>query len=248
MTDYSFGTGKIIAVDPQAVDYLGNSLPTIHVQSDEDGGLLAIPLTHPLFAQYMPVVGMLVFYVRRGTHWTRAVTMWGTGELLSRQGLWALNEGEFFIQAPRGLAYIKADQNGKLTMVCGDTTSVYEIGPEGVTLTTLSVNFSTTSGVVLQMSETGELTLLRQDSNGKVRASIKMDSRDNIVCEAQGDVSIKAKNIYLDGNISVGPGATDPTQRAKFGNVTTSGPFGTYPTDYTTGGPIPGSQTFKASS
>ena len=172
ITDYSFGVGQIIAVDPKAQDANGNNLPTVHVTSDEDGSSFAVPLTPALFSQYMPVKGMYLLYIRHGLHWARTVTMWGNGSTIARQGTWALNEGEWVIQAPTGLAYIKADQNGGITMVCGDTTTVFTVNSAGASLSAIQVAITTPSGISLVLGSDGTVSLTRSAVDGTIKNSI----------------------------------------------------------------------------
>ncbi len=247
----NFGLGRVISVDPTATDANGNPSPTVNVLSFMDGARLSIPMAPAAWEQTLPVAGLHVLYIRygaRGNHWSRIVKMWGVGESTSRKGVSALSPGEVFIQAPTGLGYIKIDQDGRVTLVTGDTTASLEMSDEGVLGKAIAFKFSTPEGLLFELGDDGKVTLERRTEDGELLSSLVMDENNNIMFEAKGDVSIKAKNIYLDGNVYAGPNATQDVARLAFGNVVTSGPGGTHSFDYTTGSPINGSQTVKAAS
>ena len=246
-----WGVGRVISVDPTATDANGNPTPQVNVLTFGAGTRLTIPLAPAAWEQSLPVPGMHVLYMRygrRGNHWSRIVKMWGIGAETARKGVFALDQGEVFIQAPEGLGFIKIDQNGRVSLVTGDTTATLDMSDEGFIADAHAFKFTTPKGVTFSMSEDGVVLVERRDDTGGLLSSFEMDLNNNIMFEAKGDVSIKAKNIYLDGNVWAGPNASDKVARLAFGDVVTAGPSGTHSFDYTTGAPIMGSTTVKAAS
>ena len=81
--------------------------------------------------------------------------------------------------------------------------------------------------------------------NGFTDAIITMDEDGTSVVD-QKMFSVVAPNIYLDGDVYLGNGASDDAARSLFGDVVTGGVNGTYPLDYLTNLPINGSSQVKA--
>jgi hypothetical protein len=242
-----FRLGRVVSVDSTATDANGNPTPTINIQDLDDGSRLSIPLAPAAWEQHLPAVGYQVLYLRNGKHWSRIVKIWGVGAATDRKGVFALDDGEFFMQSPLGLGFIKGDRQGRVNLCSGDATATLDMSDDGVTSEAKSYRFKTQDGLTLEMTADGEILLEKRSADGKtVEVACRIDQKKNIMVEALGDVSVKATNIYLDGNVYYGPGATDAAQRSTFGDVVTGGPLGTHPVDYVTGGPILGSGTVKA--
>ena len=244
-----FGIGQIISVDPTAADALGNPTPRVNVQSFGDGAILSIPLAAAAWEQTMPIAGLYVLYLRygrTGNHFSRIVKMWGNSPPTARKGIYALNPGEVFIQGPAGLGFLKIDLEGNISLISGDTTATLEMSSVGFVADAVGFSLTTPGGITLNLGNDGTVLCQRANQDGEVLAAFSMDVNNNIAFQSAGDVSIKATNIFLDGNVFAGPNATDPTTRVAFGNVVTGGPDGTYPFDYVTGAPIIGSTTVMA--
>jgi len=79
--------------------------------------------------------------------------------------------------------------------------------------------------------EATEITVKRFTEDDTLAAQITIDVNNNI--------TVKGDKVYIGKN-------TDNEEQ--FGDVVTSGPFGTYAIDYVTGKPIPGSGIVKAES
>ena len=246
MMDLSFNLGQIITVTPTATDAGGKYTPSIGVKSFLDGSILTLPLATSAYEQNMPIPGWVCLYVRFGKYQGRVVKIWGGDEDFIRKGQFALNPGEVFVQSATGYGYLKLDQDGRVQLVGGDMISILEHGDDGTTIRSPQIFLHTTVGSILEMDSAGVIRIERLDKEGNTKSSFTLDAKDNILMAADGDVSIKAKNIYLDGQIFSGPGATDPTKRTLFAPIVTSGPTGTYPTDFMTGAPIPGNTSVKA--
>jgi hypothetical protein len=173
--------------------------------------------------------------------------MWGVGDATDRKGQYALDDGEVFIQAPLGLGFLKIDRMGRVSLCSGDTTANLDMSDEGIVGDARAYKFITQNGIKLELTDDGQVIIEKRSQDGEsVESIFKMDSKRNIMVQTTGDVTIKANNIYLDGQVFFGTGASEPATRMTFGNVVTSGPNGTHPLDYMTGTPIPGSSTVKA--
>lgn len=247
----SEGVGRVLSVDPTATDANGNPTPTINVLSFTDGSRFSIPLAAAPWEQTLPLPGMHVLYIRygnRGNHWSRIVKMWGIGEATSRKGVSALDEGEVFIQSPAGLGFLKMDQNGGVSVVTGDTTASLDMSDEGFIAEALAFSFTTPSGIKFDLRDDGSVQLQRLNAEKEVLYSFGADAKNNIMVEAKADLTLKAQNIFLDGNVFAGPQASQSQARLAFGTVVTAGPTGTHPFDYVSGAPIMGSNTVKAAS
>jgi hypothetical protein len=247
----TWSVGRVISVDPTATDASGNPTPKVNVLSFMDGSRLSIPVAPAAWEQHLPVEGMHVLYIRygnRGNQWSRIVKMWGVGAPTDRKGVYSLDAGEVFIQAPAGLGFLKIDQYGNVSLVTGDTTASLDMSSDGVIGDAHSFQFTTPGGISFLLNDDGSVQFQRADTNGNVLASFSMDLKNNIMFEAKADVTIKATNIYLDGNVWAGPNASNQVARLAFGDVVTGGVLGTHAFDYTTGAPILGSTTVKAAS
>jgi len=244
MPALDFQLGVVLAVNPLAKDASGNDSPAVTVQSQEDGSLIPIPLANTAFFQFVPPVGTHVLFVRIGRHQARIVQMYGSNEDFIRKGPFALQEGEVMVQSPTGLGYLKIDQSGKVSLISADGNT-FEHREDVSQLRAPAIRFITDEETVIEIRDDSSIRLERFDTDGETVASFIMDAKNNISFEALEDVNIKAKNIYLDGNIWMGPGAQDTIQRKFFGDLVTGGPFGTYPFDSPYSIPITGSGTVK---
>lgn len=242
-----FQYGRVVAVNGGAQTPDRRASPTIGVKSYLDGSSLTIPMSAAAWDQCMPLVGYKVFYVRFGRHQSRVLKIWGNDEEFTRKGRFGLNAGEVFIQSPSGLAYLKLDQDGRVQLVSGDVTSAMTFDDDGCTIKSSQVQLQITKNSVIELLEDGSILVERRDQDGNVLASVGLDTKNNVTIQAKENVTIKAKNIFLDGAVFAGSGASDPNQRALFGDVVTGGPQGTHPTDFSTGAPILGSAKVKAS-
>ena len=243
-----FQVGTVLSVTPDFTNSDGEASPSIQVQSDMDGGLFNIPLAQAAFEQNQPIRGYKVLFYRFGNQQTRAIKFWGREEEYIRKGEFGLNPGEVFIQSPTGFGYLKINQDGRVELVSGDQATSLSMDDQGFNTNTPSVLIKTVGNLTFEMLQDKTITLAVLDTDGNTLASLVFDKDTNISLKTEKDVTITGKNIYLDGNVFVGTGASDPNKRLLFGNVVTAGPTGTHPFDIITGVPIQGSSTVKASS
>lgn len=239
---FDFDVGTVVAVNTAA------NPPSIQVKLMKAGGSVAIPLSAAAWEQTVPIVGYRVFVVQFDTFQYRILKFWGNDEDFTRKGPYALNDGEVFIQSPSGLGYLKIDQDGRVQIIGGDMTASLEHGDSGTIIKSPIITLVSVGNAFVELTEAGEISLRQEDSDGNVKAFLSFDAKNNIMFKTSADVSIVATNIYLDGKVWHGPGATDPATREKFSPVVTGAPIGTLPTDLTTGAPIPGSKTVMAAS
>jgi hypothetical protein len=245
---YEIQVGKVLSVS-QVADSTGAVHPTIHVQSFLDGGTMDIPLAPAAWEQSLPIEGYIVCFLRYGNFQTRILKIWGRDEEFTRAGYeFGLFPGEVFIQSPQGLGYLKIDRNGDIALTNGDQTSSLNLGGSETRMDVPRLYVNTISGVVLETTSDGMFNVQKTDlETGAVSAYVKIDKDANVLLYSTKDVSIKARNIYLDGVVWAGSGATDSTSRLLFGDVVTAGLMGTHPFDFATGIPIQGSSKVKAS-
>ncbi len=241
--DFQFG--RVTAVNTTAKDRSGRDSPRIDVKSEVDGSIIPIPLAQTAMDQFAPTKGTYVLFMRLGNHQSRVVKMWGQNEDFIRKGRFALKEGEVMIQSPKGLGYLKLDQDGSVRLVSADG-SVFRHTSKGTELKSSQVFIQTDTNTIMEFLEDTSIRLARLNEEGEELVSLTLDPENNAVLKAENDATIKAKNIYLDGNVSIGPGASDELQRSFFGDVVTGGPFGTHPFDFVTSAPIQGSRSVKA--
>jgi hypothetical protein len=244
----TFSTGQVVAIDTLNKDARGVVVPMVFVKSYLDGSILPIEWLPIGADQKMPMTGQEVFFYRMGTYDTRIITYFGNNDPHVRKGEFGLDEGEVVVQSDSGLGYLKLGQDGSASLVTGDAVSSLEGSNEGWDMKAPNIMLETFGRCSLMLKEDGSIVLQRTSENGEVRAKIELDTNDNVSVEAKGNLVLKGKQIFLDGEVFFGPGASDPLQRAKFGTVVTGGPFGTHPLDYVTNAPIIGSVSVKASS
>lgn len=246
--DLTFFVGEVIAVDSQFKDARGVNVPVVFVKSFLDGAIIPIQWTPIGADQNMPMNGQQVLYYRIGTYDTKIVCFHGNNPAHVRKGKFGLDEGEAVVQSDAGLGFFKAGQDGSVALVTGDVTSSIDGNDSGWNIKGPNILLETFGRVSISLKEDGTLTVQRTSEKGEVKAKIELDTKDNVSIEALGNLVVKAKQIRLDGEVFLGPGASDPTKSQKFGNLVTTGPFGTYPLDFVTGTPIPGNPNIKAGS
>lgn len=239
--------GRVVAVDGSALTSDGRPCPTIGVKSYLDGSTQTIPMAAAAWEQSTPMVDYKVLYLSFGRHQTRVIKFWGNDEDFSRKGLFGLDPGEVFVQSPAGLGYLKLDQDGRVQLVSGDVTSDLTFDDLGCTIQSSQIKLHISKSAVVELLEDGSLLVERRDPEGLVLASVALDAKNNVTILAKEDITLRAKNIYIDGKVSMGPGSSDPATRGTFGSVVTGGPTGTHPSDYTTGAPILGSADVRSS-
>jgi hypothetical protein len=242
------GIGRVISVDPNYKDAQGNVTPVVNIESIEEGGTFPIPLAAAAWNQVQPIPGYKVLYVRYGRHFSRIVAMWGNNEDFIRKGDSGLDVGDVVYQSPTGLCYLRLAASGEVQLVSGDMDSVFGHDDKGSYVKAPNITLQTYANTLVKLDEEGNITLSRVDSDGNPTASVVLDKDNNLKAVVDGDITLKGKNIFLDGNVSFGPGASDPSKRDSFGQVVTSGPGGTLPSDLVSGSPIPGSLSVKAAS
>ena len=244
--DITFFLGSVLSVDNQAKDARGVNVPAVRIKSFLDGTTLNLPWVPIGPDQSMPMAGDTVLYYRYGSYQSRMVCFYGSNGDHIRKGTLGLNEGEAVWQSDSGKGYLKASGNGDMALVTGDMTSAVNGSVTGWDIKGPGVVAENYSGCRLELGEDGGIAMTKVDANGNVLASVGIDKDNNVgITVANGDVAIKAKNIMLDGNVFLGPGATDPQQRLGFGQAVSSGPTGTYPFETMSGVPVPGSGSVK---
>jgi hypothetical protein len=241
-----FFVGEVIGVDVYHKMSSGQIVPMVKVRSFLDGSDVNIPWLPIGADQKMPVAGQEVLYYTFGGRNYRMVCFHGKNPAYIRKGQFGLNEGEFVVQADNGLGYVKGGQDGSIELASGDAVTDVLLSDEGMAVIAPSLDINTYGGARLTIAEDSTISIERRSKGDKILARVALDTKNNIDIQADGDVRIKAQNILLDGNVKYGPGATDPTQSALFGDVVTAGPGGTHPFDFVTGAPILGSSSVKA--
>jgi hypothetical protein len=232
--------GQILSVNPLYINESGENVPSINVQSFLDGTVMPIPWLPIGAQQFQPKAGQGVIYVRMGNFSHRIVAFFGLNPEYIRKGQFGLNPGEVVVQSDSGLGYLKLSGDGRVELVTGDTTSRMEGSNSGWSFTSASVRMSTYSKTIFKINEDGSAAIERTLSNDAGVASIAMDKDGNISATTPVDITFKGKNIYLDGKVYLGPGASEPSRRSSSGLAVSSGQFGTYAFDFLTGAPIPG--------
>ena len=238
--------GTIANINSQALDSQGTPTPSISVKSFSDGSVLTIPLASPAWGQFQPIEGMKVLFVRFGSHQSRVICFWGNNDTFIRTGEFAMNPGEVQIQSPSGLGYLKLGQDGTVLLVGGNMADSFEVSADGITARASNLTWKTYKNSVFQLAEDGSITVTQYDNAGTVTANININKDTSISIYSAVSIALKSPNIYIDGKVYMGTGASDPTARLLFGDVVTAGIFGTHPVDYVSGTPIVGSQTIKA--
>jgi hypothetical protein len=242
-----FVVGRVVSVDTFTQFSNGQVIPTLKVQSYLDGTFVDITWLPIGADQKMPQANQDVLYVTLGGRSPRIVSYWGTNAPHIRKGAFGLNEGEVVVQSDSGLGYLKLADDGSVELTTGDAITDLLLNDDGLQGTAPAFIFKGYAGNVVSINEDSTISLARMDSSGAVLSQVLMDADNNVSIQApKGTFSILAKDILLDGAVKYGPGATDPEQAALFGRVVTSGPGGTYPFDFLTGIPIPGSSSVSA--
>ncbi len=244
--DIGLFVGQVVAIDPLSSDSKGTNIPVVHVKSFLDGAVIPIPWLPIGADQSMPMVGQLALYYRVGTHDSRIVCFHGTNQANIRKGIFGLNAGEACFQSDSGGGFLKVSADGSVSLVTGDAVTSLEGGDDGWQMKAPNIVLGTYGRCSLTLSEDGSIKLQKISSDGSVLANFEIDKDNNVNMVSTGNLSLKAKKILLDGEVLFGPGATDPKQSMMFGDVVTSGPFGTHPMDFVSGSPIPGSGSVKS--
>ena len=243
--DIAFLTGVVVSIDVFRKFSGGVIVPVVKVQSNLDSTFIDIPWLPIGADQSMPMPGNECLYFTAQSRNPHIVCFWGNNGANVRKGAYGLNEGEAMIQSDSGLGYLKCSNDGSVELTTGDSVVDLLMNGDGVAWTSPAFTLSTYAGAVFSIAEDSTISLSRASSSGTIQAELVLDANNNASVTALGNVTIKAPNIYLDGNVAFGPGASDPTKVAMFGLAVTAGPGGTYPFDLLSGAPIPGSSTVK---
>jgi len=234
--------GKILSIDRET--------DTVIVQSYVGGSLLPIKLDNSPSFQHLPKIGSRVLFLRYGQQFSKIIKIWGADERVVRMGSQNLLEGDIQIQS-EGRSYILLDLGGNVSLVDGSMLNSIRLDNKmrQVILKGYELIFQTYSNIKIQANKEGELDITKKDKNDEIVSQIKIDKDQNIKIEnkkvkihinSEGEVFIDADKVYL------GKDSDDEEKRAFFGDIVTSGPFGTYQFDRVTGSPISGSSTIKA--
>lgn len=244
---YDIQVGEIIAVS-QNPDQYGDYHPTLSVQSFMDGGLLQIYLTPATWEQSLPVEGNYVCFIRFENNLARILKVWGNDTAPNRAGnKFGLFPGEVFIQSATGYGYLKIDRYGQITLTTGDQISDIQLNKNGIQANTNQLLINTQAGLIFEFSQDGEMFLQKLSPDGStIDTQLSIDKEANFFISSSKDVSIKATNIYLDGTVWCGQGASDSETRTQnFGDAVSGGALGTSPLTPAPGSPLLGSSSVK---
>jgi hypothetical protein len=244
--EINFLVGEVVGIDVFHKTASGVTVPMIKVISFLDGSDVDLPWLPVGTDQKMPLAGQEVLYYTFGGRNFRMVCFHGKNPSYIRKGQFGLNEGEFVVQSDAGLGYLKGSKDGSLELASGDAVTDVLLSDDGMDVVAPEFSLKTYGGASLIISEDGTISLERRSKDDNIVSKVELDAKSNIIIQAKGDVTIKATNILLDGNVKYGPGASDPNQAILFGDVVTAGPGGTHPFDFVTGAPILGSSSVKA--
>ncbi len=236
-------TGTVLSIDYANMTPNGEVHPIVSVIADSDGSTVPIPLTQAAWGQVAPIPGYRVGYCRQGMTGWRVICFWGNDEEFIRKGENGLNPGDVVFQSPLGFCYLRLAADGSVQLVGGNMDSVIKITDLEVSTKAHNIVLETYDGSSVTLQD-GAIHIQKKDKDLTVVSEVTIDSEGNIQATTQKDLTLKAKNIFLDGKVWSGPGASDPVKRATFGGATTSGPEGVYPID-SLGIPVPFSNTVK---
>jgi hypothetical protein len=244
--EFILGWGIVTAIDNAYIDSRGINVPQIHLKSALDGQTLMFPWTPMGSDQKMPMRGMAGIYATLGAFGSRILCCFGLNGPNIRKGSQGLAEGEFQVQSDSGFGYFKGTADGGVSMASGDANAIAKGDSTGWDFQSSVIQLSSFAGASVQLGDDGSIALQQADANGNVLASMTMDANHNFTANlTQGTFTVKAPKIIFDGDCVFGPGAGNPTAALTAGNAVTSGPGGTYPLDFTTKAPIPGTPNVK---
>jgi len=223
-----FQLGRIINVDDK------NNV--VYVNSFESGSNIPVELDNPLSLQVMPKIGSLVLFVRYGMNVTKIIKIWENNPDLLRKNSGRLLPGEIQIQSEGG-GYIYLNNNGDVSIVDGGMRNIFKIIRKKfqILIQATEILFQTFNGLEIRHTKSGEYEITKKDPRTK-------EIKAKIVIDKDGNTYIDSQTIYLGKN------ANDENKRKLFGDIVTSGPYGTFPICPVTGKPITGSSTIKGAS
>lgn len=244
-----FLVGEVVSLDAFRKVPGGETVPMIKIRSYLDGTDVDIPWLPAGPDQTMPMIGQEVLYYTFGGRNYRLVCIHGKNPAHIRKAGFGLNAGEFVVQSDAGLGYVKGSEDGSVEVASGDAITDLLLSSDGLEAVAPSFSLAGYGGASLIISEDSTISLERRGKDDKILSKIELDSKNNAsILAPDGDITLKGNNIFLDGNVKYGPGASDPAKSALFGDVVTAGPGGTHPFDFVSGAPILGSKTVKAAS
>lgn len=194
-----------------------------------------IDLSNHIHFQQMPIKDDIVLYMNLDNKIFKIVKIWQIkDDLLKRQKEFLLKSGELQIQGIYG-QYIYLDNNGVIKFVDSTLLNEFELNLEGFIaklkkfkITTYDdINFIINDKVIIEKKDKFELTI---DEN-KINININQ-GKASVVIDVLGNISIMGEKVLL-GNEG-------------YGDVITSGVFGTHPVCPVTGALIIGSKKVKA--
>ncbi len=245
--DYKFGKGTVIAIDTAWKDTRGEVIPMLFIKAFQDGQVLPIPWLPIGAEQNMPMRGQQVLYYIFGSYDTGIVRVYGNNAPHIRKGAFGLNEGEAILQSDSGKGYYKAASDGRLVLATGDSASTAEADSDGWVFESPNFTIDCFGVCKLAMNSDGSVSLTTGKPKAEPEVKVLIGKDRSVSVETTSDITMKAGGkIMLDGQtVLLGPGASDPTKAALFGDVESAGKGGTHPFDYMTGAPIAGSSAVK---
>jgi len=238
--------GIIQSVNPDYINASGDNVPVVNVQSLLDGKSMPVPWLPIGAQQYQPETGQGVIFIRLGDFGHRILTFIGLNPAYIRKGQFGLNAGEVVVQSDSGLGYAKFSSDGRVELVTGDTTCHLEGSTAGWSFTSASVNMQTYGKTAFAINAYGSFSVVRTISSdgtpGSVSGTVTIgfDANGNVTISTPADLTLLGKQIFIDGQIWLGPGASVESNRVNSGPAVTTGPVGSYPFDFMSGNPIPG--------
>lgn len=202
----------------------------VDIKSMADGSLIRGVVIGDMPAnQSLPTGGgsCLCSFIRDGHYNTKILKIWAS----SPANTTLLFPGESTSQSSGG-SQILLDSAGGLGLTSGDsrTTQISDT-TQGHRVESTELEFVTLYGTMIRLLSDGTIEVLQPPKNNPLSVQTA------IVITPDGVVHIDSPSVLL------GPGATNNVQSKLFGNTVTSGINGTYPFDFMTGLPIPGSNS-----
>lgn len=247
---FALNLGTVLSANGFASDQDQNPSPSVQVQSFLDGSVQTLPLDLDPFFQAMPMPGHKVAWFRLGRFPARIFARWGANESFLRKGNFGLNQGELQIQSPAGLAYLRFDRFGGIQLVSGDTIHNLTFGKSGAILTSSIAAGLQVGNTACTISQDGSASITQTDDRGNIVSQLTLDSENRMIADIKGDIILKSgTKIMIDApGTLIGEGASDPSKDSAFVGGVSGAPDGTFPTDPSTGSPVPGSSTVRISS
>ena len=225
---------------------------TINPQTDTH----KVPIVFSGNINDQPMLGDKILYIQLGANDLKIIKTWSNNPTEYRSKEDSLLPGETQVQSVLGRCYAYFDVNGNINITTGCMQDSIKLLNDArlINIEAANTTIQNHSGASFAINSKNELlySVVTKDENDnpitkcslhfKDDASLEITSNNYIVkIDKDGNAFVDAKMTYL------GTGASDASKNVKFGDVVTSGAFGTHPFCLVTGAPIIGSVTVKAS-